>query len=110
MPITTPTTNPVMTKDRPAAGPAALMTTPLPTKRPAPMTPPSAIIVMCRCFKPWRSPLEAGGEIFTLAHYLNWVSMLSPARERPCLTQPFHYRGKPQQRSGDGQGEQWQVD
>ena len=29
-----------------AAGPAAAMTTPLPTKRPAPMTPPRAIICM----------------------------------------------------------------
>jgi hypothetical protein len=52
-----------------------LMTTPLPTKRPAPMTPPSAIIVMCRCLKLWRSPLEVGGVLFTPAHYLNWVSM-----------------------------------
>src|SRR5277367_4101025 len=51
MRITRTTKSPVITKENTAAGPAALMTTPLPTKRPAPMTPPSAIIVMCRCFK-----------------------------------------------------------
>src|SRR5579863_20327 len=51
MRITRTTKSPVITKENTAAGPAALMTTPLPTKRPAPMTPPSAIIVMCRCFR-----------------------------------------------------------
>src|ERR1700730_1987493 len=31
------------------------MTTPDPTKNPAPMIPPMAIIMSCRCDKPWRS-------------------------------------------------------
>jgi hypothetical protein len=53
----------VITNDTTAAGPAALMTTPLPTKSPAPMQPPNAIIVMWRRFKLWRNPL-AGGELF----------------------------------------------
>src|ERR1019366_2358438 len=66
MRITSTTSSPVITKEMTAAGPAALMTTPLPTKRPAPMTPPRAIIIMCRCFKLWRSPLEGGGVLFTL--------------------------------------------
>ena len=58
MRITSTTSIPVITKEKTAAGPAALITTPLPTKRPAPMTPPSAIMVICRCFKLWRSPLD----------------------------------------------------
>jgi hypothetical protein len=58
MRITSTTSSPVITNERTAAGPAALMTTPLPTKRPAPMTPPRAIIIMCRCLRLWRSPLE----------------------------------------------------
>ncbi len=56
---------PVITNETTAAGPADLMTTPLPTKSPAPMTPPSAIIVMCRCFKVWRSPLEGAAGVST---------------------------------------------
>src|ERR1700704_2305874 len=42
--------SPVIAKETTAAGPAALMTTPLPTNSPAPMTPPKAIIIMCLCF------------------------------------------------------------
>src|SRR5207237_143773 len=42
-----------------AAGPAAPMTTPLPTNRPAPITPPSAIICMWRRRSERRSPLDA---------------------------------------------------
>src|ERR1700733_6042426 len=61
MRITSTTSNPVMMKETTAAGPAALMTTPLPTNRPAPMTPPRAIIVMGRGLKAWRSPLEGAG-------------------------------------------------
>src|ERR1700736_4685506 len=64
MRITSTTSSPVITNDRTAAGPAALMTTPLPTKRPAPMTPPRAIMVMCRCLRPWRSPLACGRVLF----------------------------------------------
>ena len=60
MRITSTTSNPVITKETTAAGPVALMTTPLPTNRPAPMTPPKAIMVMCRCFRLWRRPLEGG--------------------------------------------------
>ena len=58
MRITSTTSVPVITKEKTAAGPAALITTPLPTKSPAPMTPPSEIIVICRCLKLWRSPLD----------------------------------------------------
>jgi hypothetical protein len=29
------------------------------------MTPPRAIIVMCRCLKAWRSPLEGARALFT---------------------------------------------
>src|ERR1700679_3785252 len=61
MRITSTTSSPVMTKDTTAAGPVAWITTPLPTNRPAPMTPPRAIMVMCRCFKLWRSPLGGRG-------------------------------------------------
>src|SRR6202034_726607 len=66
MRITSTTSSPVITKATTAAGPAALITTPLPTNRPAPMTPPRAIIVMCRCFRLWRSPLAGGAVLFTL--------------------------------------------
>jgi hypothetical protein len=48
MRITSTTSMPVMAKEMMAAGPAEPMTTPLPTNRPAPITPPSAIICMCR--------------------------------------------------------------
>ena len=41
---------PVIANETTAAGPADLMTTPLPTNRPAPMAPPKAIIIMCLCF------------------------------------------------------------
>jgi len=36
------------------------------------MTPPRAIIVMCRCFKLWRSPLEGEGVlvIFNIVTHL----------------------------------------
>ena len=33
----------------------------------------------------------------------------SKGRKSPCLVQPFRDRGKPQERSGEGQGEEWQV-
>src|SRR3984893_13225259 len=60
MRITSTTSVPVRAKEITAAGPAAPMTTPLPTNRPAPITPPSAIICMCRRRSERRSPLEAG--------------------------------------------------
>jgi len=44
-----------------------LITTPLPTNSPAPMTPPRAIIVMCLCLRLWRSPLSIGGVLFKTA-------------------------------------------
>src|SRR5258708_7281523 len=37
------------------------MTPPLPANGPAPMTPPKAIIIMCRCFSVCRRPLEPKG-------------------------------------------------
>ena len=40
-----------------AAGPAALAMTPLPTKRPAPITPPMAIMLMWRCFSECCKPV-----------------------------------------------------
>src|ERR1022692_596325 len=52
MRMTSTTSSPVITKDTTAAGPADLM------------TPPRAIIVMCRCFKLWRKPLEGAGVSF----------------------------------------------
>ena len=58
MRMTSTTSRPVMRKERIAAGPADLMTTPLPTNSPAPMTPPRAIMVMCRCLSPCESPGE----------------------------------------------------
>src|SRR5205814_2315453 len=48
MRITSTTSVPVRAKETTAAGPAEAMTTPLPTNRPAPITPPSAIMCMCR--------------------------------------------------------------
>src|ERR1700724_274677 len=59
MRMTSTTSVPVRAKEITAAGPAAPMTTPLPTNRPAPITPPSAIICMCRRRSERRSPLEA---------------------------------------------------
>ncbi|MDT4868021.1 hypothetical protein FQZ97_1029610 [compost metagenome] len=61
MRMTSTTSRPVMRKERTAPGPADLMTTPLPTNRPAPITPPSAIMVMWRCLRPWDSPLPDSG-------------------------------------------------
>src|SRR5882672_11260288 len=60
MRITSTTSVPVRANEITAAGPAAPMTTPLPTIRPAPITPPSAIICMCRRRSERRSPLDAG--------------------------------------------------
>src|ERR1700731_3012526 len=60
MRITSTTSVPVRAKEIPAPGPAAPMTTPLPTNRPAPIPPPSAIICMCRRRSERRSPLDAG--------------------------------------------------
>src|SRR5438105_15105163 len=59
MRITSTTSVPVRAKEITAAGPAEAMTTPLPTNRPAPITPPSAIMCMCRRCRARRSPLEA---------------------------------------------------
>lgn len=47
---------PAIRKESSAAGPAAAMIVPLPTNRPAPMVPPMAIIVICRCLRPLLSP------------------------------------------------------
>src|SRR6476620_2944532 len=47
---------PAMRKEMIAAGPAPPMTTPLPTNRPAPITPPRAIRFMCRRFRPFPRP------------------------------------------------------
>src|SRR5580658_3920279 len=55
MRITNTTSRPVSRKEMLAAGPADWITTRLPTNSPAPITPPSAIIVMCRRFRVWRS-------------------------------------------------------
>src|SRR6266478_971718 len=60
MRITSTTSVPVRANEMTAAGPAAPMTTPLPTNRPAPITPPSAIICMCRRRSERRSPLDSG--------------------------------------------------
>src|SRR2546421_6696493 len=59
MRITSTTSVPVRAKETTAAGPGEAMTTPLPTNRPAPITPPSAIMCMCRRCSARRSPLEA---------------------------------------------------
>ncbi len=53
--ITRMISTPVTAYVRNAAGPASCITAPDPTKRPAPMTPPIAIIVRWRCLSPfWR--------------------------------------------------------
>src|SRR6516162_3444416 len=57
MRITSITSRPVRANEITAAGPAELMMTPLPTKRPAPITPPSAIICMCRFRSVRRKPV-----------------------------------------------------
>ncbi len=49
--MTSVTITPPIRYDRIAAGPAVAMIAPEPTNRPAPITPPSAIIVMCRCLR-----------------------------------------------------------
>src|SRR5579872_3547610 len=67
MRITSTTRVPVSANESTAAGPAEPMTTPLPTKRPAPITPPSAIICMCRRCNERRSPVAAGICASTLA-------------------------------------------
>src|ERR1700694_3627742 len=60
MRITSTTSVPVRAKEITAAGPAAPMTTPLPTNRPAPITSPSAIISIGRRRSERRSPLDSG--------------------------------------------------
>src|SRR4029077_15023584 len=60
MRITSTTSVPVRAKEITAAGPAAPMTTPLPTNRPALIALRSAIICMCRRRSERRSPLDAG--------------------------------------------------
>src|SRR6185312_8398352 len=61
MRMTSTTRVPVRANEITAAGPVAWTTTPLPTNRPAPITPPSAIICMCRrCrvrLRPWAGPV-----------------------------------------------------
>ncbi|MNY58564.1 hypothetical protein D3C86_1949120 [compost metagenome] len=58
------TSTPVTRKEIRAAGPADWMTTPLPTNRPAPMTPPRAIMAMWRCLSPdCRPPLELSDRV-----------------------------------------------
>src|SRR5258708_10278637 len=59
MRITSTTGVPVSGKEMRAAGPAAPITTPRPTNGPAPMTPPSAIICMCRRRSERRRPLAS---------------------------------------------------
>src|SRR6201991_3712107 len=49
-------TPPAIKNDTTAAGPVAWMTTPLPTNKPAPMTPPSAIKFIWRRLRLWRKP------------------------------------------------------
>src|SRR5579864_1474735 len=61
MRITSTTRVPVSANESTAAGPAEPMTTPLPTNRPAPITPPSAIICMCRRCSERRNPVAAAG-------------------------------------------------
>src|SRR5580658_9602248 len=60
MRITSTTSVPVSANEITAAGPAEPMTTPLPTKSPAPITPPSAIICMWRRRSERRRPEDPG--------------------------------------------------
>src|SRR5580658_11155065 len=60
MRITSTTSVPVSANEITAAGPAEPMTTPLPTKSPAPITPPSAIICMWRRRSERRRPDDPG--------------------------------------------------
>src|SRR5215470_15366154 len=66
MRITRTTRAPVRAKEITAAGPAAPMTTPLPTNRPAPITPPSAIICMCRRRSERRNPVLAVSSVVSV--------------------------------------------
>ncbi|AJQ45767.1 hypothetical protein N805_00335 [Pseudomonas putida S13.1.2] len=47
-----------MKYDRMAAGPADAISEPEPMNSPAPITPPSAIMVMCRCLRLCFKPLD----------------------------------------------------
>src|ERR1700733_7349920 len=67
MRITSTTSVPVSAKEMTAAGPAEAITTPLPTNRPAPMTPPSAIISMWRRRSERRSPVGAAATVTAAA-------------------------------------------
>src|SRR5882757_4964561 len=106
MRITSTTSSPVITNERTAAGPAALITTPLPTKRPAPMTPPRAIIVMCRCLRPWRSPLEGGGVLDLISFterqpFMSTVALaFHPARRRRTAVRDTARPGQLQRADG----------
>src|SRR5262249_31905366 len=79
MRMTSTTSVPVSAKEMTAAGPAEPMTTPLPTKRPAPMTPPRAIICMCRRRSERRNPLESRPGTGVLMALLAESPLMAPA-------------------------------
>src|SRR5690349_22960107 len=64
-----------------AAGPASAITAPEPTKRPAPMTPPIAIIVRWRCLSPF---CRAGDSVVSLIG-----GPSCPSRRRTGVTEPL---------------------
>lgn len=59
MRMTSTTSTPAIRYESTAAGPVWLITAPEPTNSPAPITPPSAIIVTCRRFSPVWSPCRS---------------------------------------------------
>ena len=81
-----------------APGPAVLITTPDPTNRPAPMTPPMAIMVRCRCFSPlcsWAPAVCAVGgvppETFVMLRFLRAVSFGRPPLPRIRLNRAWSH-------------------
>src|SRR3954463_3383798 len=54
---------PVIAYVRKAAGPVSDMTVPEPTNSPAPITPPMAIMVRCRCLRPFLSSVGGAAPI-----------------------------------------------
>ncbi|CAM5712265.1 hypothetical protein SMICM304S_00063 [Streptomyces microflavus] len=59
MRITIMTSSPEIAYATTIEGPAAAIPAPEPTKSPAPITPPRAIIERCRCLRPWVSAESA---------------------------------------------------
>src|SRR3954453_8011843 len=54
---------PVMAEVRKAEGPVSEITVPEPTNSPAPITPPMAIMVRCRCLRPFLSSVGGAAPI-----------------------------------------------